>query len=88
MHQPTKLLLDHSWCAQTASPLMASLPPAMTLTHHGPFHDVTLGPLLGQGSFGRVYRAVWQGVDVAVKVSNVETRGAPTWLGGSRLRSS
>ena len=78
MHQPTKLLPAHSSCARLASPLMASLPPSMKLAHHGPFEDVTLGPLLGQGSFGRVYRAIWQGVDVAVKVSNVETRGALT----------
>ena len=33
-----------------------------------PFEGVVLGPLLGKGSFGRVYRALWDGNPVAVKV--------------------
>ncbi|PNW70925.1 hypothetical protein CHLRE_17g739250v5 [Chlamydomonas reinhardtii] len=33
-----------------------------------PFDDVKLGPLLGKGSYGRVYRGVWNGAQVAVKV--------------------
>jgi PAS domain-containing protein len=33
-----------------------------------PFEDVQLGPLLGKGSYGRVYRAMWNGAPVAVKV--------------------
>lgn len=88
MQQPTKSLPDYSWCARLASPLMATLAPAMKLANHGPFNEVTLGPLLGQGSFGRVYRAIWQGIDVAVKVSYVETRSAPTRLGHSSPTSS
>lgn len=34
-----------------------------------PFDDVKLGPLLGKGSYGRVYRAVWNGAAVACKVA-------------------
>ena len=33
-----------------------------------PFDDVKLGPLLGKGGYGRVYRAVWNGAAVACKV--------------------
>ncbi len=32
------------------------------------FEDVRLGPLLGQGGFGKVYRGLWNGAAVAVKV--------------------
>lgn len=32
------------------------------------FEDVQLGPLLGQGGFGKVYRGLWNGAAVAVKV--------------------
>ncbi len=34
----------------------------------GVFEDVQLGPLLGQGGFGKVYRGLWNGAPVAVKV--------------------
>lgn len=33
-----------------------------------PFEDLELGPLLGRGSFGRVYRGTWEGSHVAVKI--------------------
>ena len=32
-----------------------------------PWEDVELGPLIGAGSFGKVYRGVWNGAHVAVK---------------------
>ena len=34
-----------------------------------PFQDVRLGPLVGKGSFGKVYRGIWDNVIVAIKVS-------------------
>jgi len=34
--------------------------------------DIELGPLLGRGSFGRVYKARWKGTIVAIKVIDAE----------------
>jgi len=38
------------------------------VSNKDPFDDVKLGQLLGKGSYGRVYRAQWNGAQVAVKV--------------------
>ena len=35
----------------------------------GPFEGLLLGSLIGQGSFGRVYRGLWKGQVVGVKVT-------------------
>lgn len=35
------------------------------------FEDVQLGPLLGQGGYGKVYRGLWNKTPVAVKVWGV-----------------
>ena len=37
-------------------------------SNQDPMPDIKLGPLLGKGAFGRVYRATWQGQLVAVKI--------------------
>ena len=42
--------------------------PQVISARREPFEDVQLGPLLGKGSYGRVYRAMWSGIPVAVKV--------------------
>jgi len=33
-----------------------------------PFDGLELGPLLGKGGYGRVFRGIWYGQRVAVKV--------------------
>ena len=42
-----------------------------------PFHALSLHEVIGEGAFGKVYRATWQGHVVAVKVmsSEVSQRG-------------
>lgn len=39
-----------------------------------PWEDVELGPLIGAGSFGKVYRGVWNGAHVAVKARPPRSR--------------
>lgn len=41
---------------------------SLMATNHDPMPDIKLGPLLGKGAFGRVYRATWQSRMVAVKI--------------------
>lgn len=59
----TSLMALHLWLIQTYTALQVG----GTGKKH-PWEDVELGPLIGQGSFGKVYRGVWNGAPVAVKV--------------------
>jgi PAS domain-containing protein len=49
---------------------LPALPGVPNLQKSAPsaFEDVRLGPLIGRGAYGRVYRATWNGNTVAVKV--------------------
>ena len=41
------------------------------------FCELRLGPLLGRGSYGRVYRGVYRGQPIAVKVGKVVSAMQP-----------
>lgn len=41
------------------------------------FDELTFGDVIGAGGFGKVYRAVWKGQDVAVKSARFEGGGHP-----------
>jgi len=61
-----------------ASPII--LPPIPgTIAETEPFTAVNLGPLLGQGGSGHVYRGTWNGATVAVKVCQSLTSDLPLW---------
>lgn len=58
-----------------------SKPPSILVSKHlinrqQVFDQVQLGPLLGSGSYGRVYRGTWRGAQVAVKARR---RCGPAW---------
>ncbi|GAB2277557.1 Serine/threonine-protein kinase edr1 [Dionaea muscipula] len=60
----TSLLLDDSGsiCASTADPLLDDVGECEI-----PWEDLVIGERIGLGSYGEVYRADWNGIEVAVK---------------------
>ena len=44
------------------------MPSVSGLPTEVPFDGLELGPLLGKGGYGRVFRGIWYGQRVAVKV--------------------
>ena len=53
-----------AWCAESVRSFRHIDDPSTD----APFPELELGPLLGQGSYGRVYRGMYKGREVAVKV--------------------
>ncbi|GMF65913.1 unnamed protein product [Phytophthora lilii] len=47
--------------------------------------DVVIGRVIGEGAFGKVFKASWKGRDVAVKVL-IRQNLVPTWYGSSRRK--
>lgn len=52
----------------------SSVVPSITKAMPTAFTDVRLGPLIGRGAYGRVYRGSWNGNTVAVKVMETTER--------------
>jgi serine/threonine protein kinase/PAS domain-containing protein len=52
------------------------------LAEDNPLHDITLGALLGWGSYGRVHRGWWNGSPVAIKVVQQPAAAAGWGAGG------
>lgn len=59
------------WLPNSGDPVPPPLPPIPGMqVDADAFAAVALGPLLGQGGSGRVFRGSWNGATVAVKVAN------------------
>ena len=56
----------HSGPKEAGKPFSALVPAVVPKE----FEGLELGPLLGKGSYGRVYRGVYHGEEVAVKVGS------------------
>ncbi len=49
--------------------------------------ELEMGSQLGAGGFGEVYRAMWKGTDVAVKVVSAQSAGKAAWDNFKQVRS-
>ena len=74
--QPGASTLTHSLSAGSNRDRNDANVPSINKATATAFTDVRLGPLIGRGAYGRVYRGSWNGNTVAVKVMETSERVA------------
>ncbi|KAM7059105.1 mitogen-activated protein kinase kinase kinase 10 [Molossus nigricans] len=59
------------------SPAAPVAPAGLQLPQEIPFHELQLEEIIGVGGFGKVYRALWRGEEVAVKAARLDPERDP-----------
>ncbi|XP_006871487.1 PREDICTED: mitogen-activated protein kinase kinase kinase 10 [Chrysochloris asiatica] len=54
------------------APVTPAAPASLQLPQEIPFHELELEEIIGVGGFGKVYRALWRGEEVAVKAARLD----------------
>ncbi|XP_059522526.1 mitogen-activated protein kinase kinase kinase 10 isoform X2 [Myotis daubentonii] len=59
------------------APAAPAAPAGLRLPREVPFHELQLEEIIGVGGFGKVYRALWRGEEVAVKAARLDPERDP-----------
>ncbi|XP_054436754.1 mitogen-activated protein kinase kinase kinase 10 isoform X1 [Pteronotus mesoamericanus] len=59
------------------APSAPAAPASLQLPQEIPFHELQLEEIIGVGGFGKVYRALWRGEEVAVKAARLDPERDP-----------
>nr|XP_013014519.1 LOW QUALITY PROTEIN: mitogen-activated protein kinase kinase kinase 10 [Cavia porcellus] len=59
------------------APSTPAAPAGLRLPQEIPFHELQLEEIIGVGGFGKVYRALWRGEEVAVKAARLDPEKDP-----------
>ncbi|XP_040832248.1 mitogen-activated protein kinase kinase kinase 10 isoform X1 [Ochotona curzoniae] len=59
------------------APATPAAPPGLQLPQEIPFHELQLEEIIGVGGFGKVYRGLWRGEEVAVKAARLDPERDP-----------
>lgn len=59
------------------APAAPAAPAGLQLPQEIPFHELQLEEIIGVGGFGKVYRALWRGDEVAVKAARLDPERDP-----------
>lgn len=59
------------------APSAPAAPTGLQLPQEIPFHELQLEEIIGVGGFGKVYRALWHGEEVAVKAARLDPERDP-----------